>query len=94
MNNINDVRTTAADIIAAIRNKQMTPEEGRVCRDLLQTVVETAKVEVEFCKTTDSRGSGFIVDTRPDETQPALPDGTSRRVEKIPGGRRIVNSVR
>lgn len=91
MNNISDVRTTAAELIAAIRKKELTPEEGRVCRDLLQTVVDTAKVEVEFCRTTKSGGSGFIGTA---DEKPALPAGTQRTVEDIPGGRRITNTTR
>lgn len=103
MKDINEVRSTAADLIREIRDGKLSPEQGRVCRDLLQTVVETAKTEVEFCRVLKSGGTGFLgqAGTLPPATSPStpgkqeerhLPGGVTRRTEQVaPGVMRTIN---
>lgn len=68
--NINDLREAMFDTLASLKKGEITVEQAKAMAEIGQTIVNSAKVEIEFVKTTGGTGSGFV----PDVT-PALPDG-------------------
>lgn len=76
---IDDLRTVLFETIDALKSGTMEIEKAKVISDLSQVMVNTAKVEIEFVKITDSKGSGFIP-----TSEPELPPGiTGVHVHKI-----------
>ena len=65
-NKISDLRNHLFETIEALKDKESPMELARAkaISDVAQTIINTAKVEVEFMKQTGATGSGFI----PDET--------------------------
>lgn len=68
--NINDLRDAMFDTLQALKDGKITVEQAKVASDIGQTIINSAKVEVEFVKATGGTGSGFVPDA-----EPALPDG-------------------
>lgn len=69
--NINDLRDSMFETLQLLKDKKITVEEAKAMSEIGQTIINSAKVEIDFVKATGSTGSGFII---PDAT-PALPDG-------------------
>lgn len=66
-----------ASLFAAIRgltdkDNPIEIERARAISDLAQTIINTAKVEIEHLKITGGKGSAFILEAKPT----AMPDGT------------------
>lgn len=70
-NKIDDLRDHLFATLEALRDKNapMEIELARTIATVAQTIVNSAKVEVEFIKATGAAGSGFV----PAETPPELP---------------------
>jgi hypothetical protein len=64
------------------QSNPMEIERARAVSDVAQTIINTAKVEIEHLKITGGTGTGFIADTPP--TEKGLPKGTTV-VAKLPG---------
>lgn len=62
--------------------KPMEIERARAVSDVAQTIINTAKVEIEHLKIAGGKGTGFI----PDDKTPSLPAGT-QMVDQKPGVR-------
>jgi predicted RNA methylase len=61
MNDINTLRNHLFDAIEGIKSKTMSIEQAKAIADISQTIINSAKVEVEYAKSTDSdMGSGFL----------------------------------
>lgn len=61
MKNINDLRAALFETMADVRSGKLEVSQAKAVTDLAQTIVNTAKVEVEFIRVTDSTAdSGFI----------------------------------
>ena len=75
--NINDLRDSMFETLEKLKNKEITVEEARAVSELGQTIINSAKAEIDFIKATDSKGSGFIPEAPalPNNTTPALPNG-------------------
>lgn len=77
-NKIEDLRNHLFATIEGLLDpeKPMELDRAKVVADVAQTIINSAKVEVDFMKATDSvTGSGFIPnDTTP--RSPALPPGS------------------
>lgn len=77
-NKIEDLRNHLFATIESLldNDKPMELERAKVVADVAQTIINSAKVEVDFIKATDSRnGSGFIPnDNNP--RAPSLPPGS------------------
>lgn len=78
-NTIADLRKHLFDTIAALKDtdKPMEIERAKTIADVAQTIINSAKVEVDFMRMRgdDSKGTGFI----PEEKQIEAP-GTPRLV--------------
>lgn len=77
---IDDLRTVLFETIDALKSGAMDIDKAKVISDLSQVMVNTAKVEIEFVKITDSKGSGFIPESEPKELPPGI---TRTHVHKI-----------
>lgn len=76
---ISDLREALFDVIAGVRDGSIDIDRARTVNELGKTIVDSAKVEVEFIKATDSNESAFIA---PPEKE--LPPGiTSTTVHRI-----------
>lgn len=80
---IADLRTSLFAAMRGLTDKEnpIDIERARAVSDIAQTIVNTAKVEIDFLRVSGGKGSGFIPDQN---AQPALPDGTTV-VDKKPG---------
>jgi hypothetical protein len=70
-NNIDDLRTHLFDALRGLKNNSVTVEKAKAMSEVAQVIINSAKVEVEYIKSSKSKGSGFL-DAVP---SPALPNG-------------------
>lgn len=100
MKTIDDLRATLADVIKDVRSGKLDINQARAINELSKSIIDTAKVEVDYAKHTDTQASEFVAG----ESRPALPGagaggrGNSHRAERTitetaPGVRRIVNRI-
>lgn len=82
-NTITDLRGHLFDTLRALKDpaKPMDIERAKAVADVAQTIINSAKVEVEHLKIAGGKGSGFIPEA---PKNPALPDGTSV-IDQKPG---------
>lgn len=75
MNDINALRKHLFDAIDGVKNKTMSIEQAKTISDISQTVINSAKVEVEYVKASGGKcASGFLPD------KPAVPGLTRHRM--------------
>lgn len=82
-NTITDLRGHLFDTLRALKDpaNPMDIERAKAVADVAQTIINSAKVEVEHLKIAGGKGSGFIPEA---SKNPALPDGT-HVVDQKPG---------
>jgi len=70
-NKIENLRDHLFATLEELQDKEAPMEISRakVIADVAQTIINSAKVEVDFMRATGSKGTGFI----PDSERPALP---------------------
>lgn len=82
-NTITDPRSTLFDTLRALKRDKdpMDIERAKAISDVAQTIINSAKVEVDHLRLTGGRGSGFI----PEAT--GLPDeqDSTTLIEQRPG---------
>lgn len=61
MKNINDLREVLFASIEAVKAGTLDLDKARAINDLCQTVVNTAKVEVDYARQTGATGSGGFI---------------------------------
>lgn len=61
-NRIEDLRDILFETLRAVKDGHISIERSKAVSDLTQTIVNTAKIEVEFIKATKNRvqGTGFL----------------------------------
>jgi hypothetical protein len=72
---ISDVRTHLFEALKGLTNKDapMEIERAKAVADVAQTIINSAKVEVDYLKIAGGQGSGFIPEALPDPgKKPAL----------------------
>lgn len=71
-NRIEDLREILFETLRAVKDGHLSIERGKAVSELTQTIVNTAKIEVEFIKATKGRvqGTGFLSG----EAAPLLPE--------------------
>ena len=100
MSDITKLREHLFSTLQGLKNGKITPEKARAINETAQVIVNTAKVEVDYCKaTTQTTGSKFFpelgapsVPTLTDRNQPSA-TGTSH-VTPVPGGNVINHRMR
>ncbi len=77
-NKITDLRNHLFATLESLRDteKPMDLDRAKAIAEVSQTIINSAKVEVEFMKQTGSTGSGFIPDQ--EREPPRLVSGTVR----------------
>lgn len=99
MKDINDLRAALFDIIAGVRDGSIDIEKANTVKGLADSIIDTGKIEVAYCKATGANCSGFI-DSRthpvPEGILPAAPHALTGKthVEKgRNGGTREVTTA-
>jgi len=74
---VDDLRTHLFDTLAALRDEKnpMDIDRAKAISDVAQTIINTAKVEVEFMKATGAAPKTGFLPQESSEDKPALPNG-------------------
>lgn len=72
-NDINSLRDHLFNALAGLKDGSMDIDKAKAISDVAQTIINTAKVEVEFAKATGRSDSAFLDATDPKPT--GLPPG-------------------
>ena len=67
-----DLRSTLFATLEAVRSGVMPLDRARAVNEIGKTIIDTARVEVDFLRATGGGESSFIA---PPEAHPALPPG-------------------
>lgn len=70
-NNLDTLRAALFETLQAVKAGTLDLDKARAVNELGRTLIESAKVEVDYLKTTGEGGSSFISP----EQAPALPPG-------------------
>lgn len=68
-NDINALRSHLFDCLAGLKDGTVPLEKAKAMSEVAQTIINSAKVEVEYAKATGYKGSAFL------EPAPQLPQG-------------------
>ena len=80
---ITDLREALFATLQAVRDGSLDVDKARTVNEVAKTIIDTAKVEVDYLRVTDGGTSEFLDSAT---GGPALPDGiTGRRVHRIKG---------
>lgn len=91
MNDINELRTVLFATLKGLTDKEapMDIERAKAVCEVGQTIINSAKVEVEHMRIAGGRGTGFLGEIE----QPPAPDGQTgqtatgmKTITAIPGG--------
>jgi hypothetical protein len=88
MNDINALRTALFDTLRGLQNKEdpLDIERAKAINDTAQTIINSAKVEVDFCRTTGQVStSGFLAAALPAPAGEKTATGTKTTIQ-VPGG--------
>ena len=93
---ITELRT---ELFAALRglsdkSKPMDIERAKAIADVAQTIINSAKVEVDFVRIAGGKGSGFIPSAPSVPGGPAIDDGGSTLIEQRQGVRVTQHKLR
>ena len=83
-NSIDELRQNLFEVIKGVRNGSISIDQAKMVNELSKTIVESAKVEVEFLEVTGATESKFISPPANEEGEtPATPGITGRTVHKL-----------
>jgi hypothetical protein len=82
---IDDLRDHLFAVIQGVRDGKVTVEQARTIGGLSQVIVNTAKVEVEFLRTTERTDSPFLGATAAQTSQLSQP-ATTADGKPLPNG--------
>lgn len=82
-NDIAELRSHLFDTLRGLKNGEMDIDRAKAINDTAQTIINSAKVEVDFVRATGAKGSGFLL---PGESKPPLPPGvTGTKTHRLVG---------
>jgi len=95
MSDINDLRSHLFEAIQGLKNKTMDLDTAKAISDISQTIINTAKVEVDYMKVTGGTivSSGFIPNQANQPKQISTQTGT-KHIEHVPGGSITKHQIR
>ena len=64
-NNVTELRTHLFDALRGLKDKTMDIDRAKAIADVSQTIINSAKVEVDYLRVAGGTGSGFIPDAPP-----------------------------
>lgn len=84
-NDITELRSHLFDTLRDLRNKEHPIDIDRVkaVNSIAKTVIDSAKVEVNFLRVTGGEGTGFLPDGQ--AAAPKLPNGATVRRHRLAG---------
>jgi hypothetical protein len=89
MNDINALRTALFDTLRGLQSKEdpLDIERAKAINDTAQTIINSAKVEVDFCRTTGQVfTSGFLASAQPALAGDLTVTATgTKQITKVPG---------
>lgn len=65
-NNISALRTTLFDTLQAVKSDEMDIDRARAVSDIAQTIINTAKAEIDYAKATGAAVHSSLIETSPD----------------------------
>jgi hypothetical protein len=68
-NDVDALRTHLFDTLQSLKDGKVSIEKAKAISDVAQTIINTAKVEVEYAKATGKKNSTFL------DKKPELPPG-------------------
>jgi hypothetical protein len=78
--NISDLRTALFEVIAGVRDGTIDIEKAKAVNELSKTIVETAKVEVDYLRVNGGGESSFVEAIGQDNLPPGVTGRTVHRV--------------
>lgn len=79
-NNIETLRGHLFDALQGLKDGKIDIDKAKAMSEIAQTIINSAKVEVEYAKATGAKGSGFL------DKSPELPAGiTGIRTHRLQG---------
>lgn len=80
--NLDDLRSTLFETMQALKDKKITIEEAKAVSDIGQTIINSAKVEVDYIKASSSAlQSKFIENNQADNLPPDITGTTVHRIK-------------
>jgi hypothetical protein len=92
--NITELRAELFKALKGLTDKTMDIDQAKAVADVAQTIINSAKVEVEFLKVIGGQGSGFIPSAPAAPALPAAKDSGSTLIEQRPGVRVTQHKLR
>ena len=83
---INTVREALFDTLEKLKNKEIEIEQAKAIQEVSQTLLNSAKLELDFLKHTDKFQSNFFMNSLPEKTteEPKqLPEQSEQKKEGI-----------
>lgn len=78
-NDIDALRSHLFDALKGLKDGTVAIEKAKAISDVAQTIINTAKVEVDYAKATGQKGSTFL-DKKPD-LPPGITGVTQHRIK-------------
>lgn len=97
MSDIVALRAHLFDVLAGLKDKYnpMDIERAKAVSDVAQTIINSAKVEVDFMKATGSTSSsGFISASVIPDKKPVITGNGVKLVQSVPGGTVTTHKMR
>jgi len=83
---INTVREALFDTLEKLKNKNIEIEQAKAIQEVSQTLLNSAKLELDFLKHTDKFQSNFFMNSLPENTSEEpkqLPEQAKQKKEEI-----------
>lgn len=81
---INDLREALFETLQAVKSGEMEIERAKTVAEIGQTIINTAKVEIDYIKATDADfQSGFLSATQVSGNQPQITIGATPVVTRV-----------
>lgn len=71
--NINDLRNTLFETLQAVKRGEMDTDRAKTISDISQTIINTAKVEIDFAKATGYDINSSFIEQRKHTDAPRIP---------------------
>ena len=89
-NDIAELRAILFGTLRGVKDGTLNPEKAKAINDTAQTIINSAKVEVDYLKTIGGGESEFIA---PSTAQPALGHHQPAQTTQTPGGIKTVTQL-
>jgi K+-transporting ATPase A subunit len=83
MKNINDLRGTLYEAMQLLKEGKIDVNQAQAISGLGQTIINSAKIELEFIKEVGGTGSGFIEVEQPKRLERPKAEYTNQTREKL-----------